>query len=218
MARRGMAATVPVRPRAVRFKRVFAVCLQLQARRMTIQQQPIQTELADGTKVLLRPVRPEDKPLFVEGMGRLSDRSRRMRFLAHTERLSRSQLAYLTEVDQRDHRAWGVLANGKPIAVGRLVRIGDEEAEVAITVVDEWQGKGIGEMMIRFLAVLARDVGFRRLVFVSIPENQGIARLLSRFDGRSKSGDGLLTTTVDVEGIAPPSFVASSARDRNSLG
>ncbi|MGH8925245.1 MAG: GNAT family N-acetyltransferase [Acidimicrobiia bacterium] len=175
-----------------------------------MKREPIHIELSGGTKIVLRPVRPEDKPLLAKGMTRLSDRSRRLRFLVPTDHLTRTQLAYLTEVDQRDHQAWGVLSEGEPVGVGRLIRLDEEEAEVAITVVDDWQRKGIGEMLVRFLAVLARDAEIRRLIFVSLPENQGIAKLLARFPGESQIEDGLTTTTVQVESIAPPSFVATT--------
>ncbi|HJU82459.1 MAG TPA: GNAT family N-acetyltransferase [Acidimicrobiia bacterium] len=166
----------------------------------------IDTQLPDGTDISLRPVRPEDKPLLVEGMARLSDRSRRQRFLVPTDRLTRSQLAYLTEVDQRNHHAWGVLSGDEPIAVGRLIRLNQEEAEVAITVVDAWQRRGIGEMLLRLLAEKARDAGIARLVFVSLPENVGIARLLDRFKNVRRTEAGLVTTKVEAASIPPPPF------------
>ena len=162
----------------------------------------INSKLADGTDIVLRPIRPEDKPLLAAGMARLSERSRRHRFLVPTDHLTRSQLAYLTEVDQRDHQAWGVLAGGEPVAVGRLIRLNREEGEVAITVVDDWQRRGVGEMLVRLLAKLAQDAGISRLIFVSLPENLGIARLLARFERISKSEDGLITTTVEAASIS----------------
>ncbi len=168
----------------------------------------IHAQLADGTDIVLRPVRPEDKPLLVAGMARLSGRSRRQRFLVSTDHLTRSQLAYLTEVDQRDHHAWGVLANGEPVAIGRLVRLDDDEGEVAITVLDDWQGRGIGEILVQHLAGLAREAGIKRLIFVSLPENVGIARLLARFEKISKTEDGLVTTTIETASVAPPAFAA----------
>ncbi|MGH8957728.1 MAG: GNAT family N-acetyltransferase [Acidimicrobiia bacterium] len=169
--------------------------------------EPIHTQLDDGTDIVLRPVRPEDKALLVTGMARLSDRSRRQRFLSPTDRLTRGQLAYLTEIDQSDHQAWGVLAKGEPVAVGRLIRLNEEEGEVAITVVDAWQRRGVGDLLIRFLAVLAKDAGIRRLIFISLPENVGIARLLARFESVSETREGLTTTTVETASVSPPSFL-----------
>jgi GNAT superfamily N-acetyltransferase len=179
-----------------------------------VRKEPIYSQLRDGTEIVLRPIRPEDKKLLATGMARLSDRSRRLRFLTPTDKLSRGQLAYLTEVDQRDHQAWGVLAGGEPIAVGRLVRLGDQEGEVAITVVDDWQRKGIGDLLVRLLAVLAKDADISRLVFVSLPENQGIVNLTARFGGESRIEDGLITTTVDVDRVPPPTFVVNT-RERD---
>jgi RimJ/RimL family protein N-acetyltransferase len=168
---------------------------------------PIHSQLSDGTEIVLRPIRPEDKKLLATGMARLSDRSRRLRFLTATDKLTRGQLAYLTEVDQRDHQAWGVLAEGEPVAVGRLVRLNDQEGEVAITVVDDWQRKGIGGLLVRLLAVLARDADISRLIFVSLPENQGMINLVARFGGESTIEDGLITTVVGVDKVPPPTFV-----------
>jgi hypothetical protein len=184
--------------------------LQLQARDWQVRKEPIFSQLNDGTEIVLRPIRPEDKTLLATGMARLSDRSRRLRFLTPTDKLTRGQLAYLTEVDQRKHQAWGVLAGGEPIAVGRLVKLSDEEGEVAITVVDDWQRKGVGDLLVRLLAVLAKEADISRLIFVSLPENQGIVNLTARFGGESRIEDGLITTTVSVEKVPPPSFIVST--------
>ena len=172
---------------------------------------PIVTNLPDGIEVLLRPVGPEDKHLLAEGMAALSERSRRMRFLSATDRLSRAQLAYLTEIDQHDHQAWGILVGEEPIAVARLVRTGPLEAEAAITVIDDWQRKGIGELLTRLLAHLARQVGIEELVFISLPENQAVSSLMRRFGVSGELEQGLLTTRLRVADVAPPQFLQASA-------
>ncbi|MGI8517196.1 MAG: GNAT family N-acetyltransferase [Acidimicrobiia bacterium] len=161
----------------------------------------IETNLPDGTSILVRPVRPEDKPLLAAGMERLSERSRRLRFLTATDRLSRSQLAYLTEVDGRDHQAWGVLSDDEPVAVGRFIRGSGDEAEVALTVVDEWQRRGIGLLLLEVLAAEAEKVGILRFTFVALPENTGIRALLARFGVTGEIEDGLLTAHLDVAAV-----------------
>jgi RimJ/RimL family protein N-acetyltransferase len=96
-----------------------------------------------------------------------------------------------------------------------LVKLNDQEGEVAITVVDDWQRKGIGDLLVRLLAVLAKDADIRRLVFVSLPENQAIVNLVARFGGESKIEDGLITTTVDVDRVPPPAFVINTPGARS---
>ena len=79
---------------------------------MTLQDSAVTAVLADGTEVELRPVGPDDKPLLEQGMAMLSPASRRLRFMSPIENLSRSQLAYLTEIDHESHLAWGVDGRG----------------------------------------------------------------------------------------------------------
>lgn len=158
----------------------------------------IDTHLPDGTPVLVRPVQPEDKPLLVAGMNRLSARSRHLRFLTATDRLSRSQLTYLTEIDGHDHQAWGVLIGDEPVGIGRFIRGPDEEAEIALTVVDGWQRRGIGMLLLQVLAVEAQKVGIKRFTFVALPENTGISGLLAGFGVVGKIEDGLLIAQLDV--------------------
>src|SRR5215467_10937951 len=98
--------------------------------------------LRDGSKVVIRQVQPADAPLLADGFARLSDRSRRMRFLARKDQLSGAEVRYFTELDHRDHEALGAVsqADGRGVGVARYVRDADDPqtAELAITVVDEW--------------------------------------------------------------------------------
>lgn len=158
----------------------------------------IETELADGTPILIRRVRPEDKRLLVSGMSRLSERSRRQRFLTPTEQLSRSQLSYLTEIDQHDHQAWGALVGEEPVGIGRFVRTEGDAAEVALTVVDDWHRRGVGSLLLGVLIDEARKIGIKRLLFVALPENAAIAGLLARYGVTGEIEAGLAQYTLDL--------------------
>ena len=100
--------------------------------------------------MLIRPIRADDKRMLAEGLRRLSDESVQRRFLTPKRSFSRAELRYLTEVDGRDHVALVAEYPADPvrrlIAVGRFVRLADdpEAAEIAITVADDWQGRGLG--------------------------------------------------------------------------
>jgi hypothetical protein len=80
--------------------------------------------LRDGSSVLVRPVGPDDKPLFVAGFARLGEESRYRRFLAAKKRLSDDDLAFFTEVDHHGHEALGAVdpTTGEGLAVARYLR------------------------------------------------------------------------------------------------
>jgi GNAT superfamily N-acetyltransferase len=120
--------------------------------------------LRDGSWVAIRPVRPEDGPLLTDGFARLSARSRRSRFFTGKVRLSEAEVRYLTNIDHHDHEALGAVSrDGRGVGVARYIRDRDEtaSAEVAVTVVDEWQGRGLGGKLLALLsnraAVTAAD-------------------------------------------------------------
>src|SRR3954451_14656825 len=117
--------------------------------------------LRDGAEVLVRPVRPEDKPLFGAGWSHLSDASVYKRFLVPRDALTVDELAFFTELDHVDHEAIGALdpVSGEGVGVARYVR--DRErphvAEAAVTVVDAWQHRGLGSRLLRRLCARAAE-------------------------------------------------------------
>lgn len=179
---------------------------------MELQYRAVRALLADGTEVELRPVGPDDKPLLEQGMTMLSPASRRLRFMSPVENLSRSQLAYLTEIDHESHMAWGVTAGGQPVAVGRLVRLATspEVAEIAITVVDEWQRRGIGQILVRILAEIGRSVGIQRFAYEALPENKGIVRLLGRFGAIHEFREGIVSGSLEIASVEPFSLLSGN--------
>jgi protein lysine acetyltransferase len=140
-------------------------------------------------ELLLRPIRPDDKEMLVAGLGRLSDRSVYQRFLAPKPRLTTSELRYLTEVDMLDHYALVAVLAKHPevlVAVGRWVR--DEErpweAEVAIVVADDLQGRGVGRALGSALADAAIERGVRRFTATMLPGNRAAHRLFAAISQR----------------------------------
>jgi GNAT superfamily N-acetyltransferase len=125
-----------------------------------------QITLRDGSSVLIRPVLPEDKQLFVAGWEQFGEESRYRRFLSTKHSLSEDELAYFTEVDHVDHEALGALdaGSGAGVGVARYIRLASqpEVAEAAVAVVDEWQHRGVGGELLRCLTERARENGIQR--------------------------------------------------------
>jgi RimJ/RimL family protein N-acetyltransferase len=138
--------------------------------------------LRDGAVVVVREVRPGDAALLADGFARLSEESRRLRFLSAKERLTAAELRYFTEVDHHDHEALGALdeTDGRGLGVARYIRHPDdpEAAEVAVTVVDEWQRRGLGTELLTRLIDRAREEGVRRFTALVSADNDATIGLL----------------------------------------
>lgn len=149
----------------------------------SVERRPLTLRLRDGTPILVRPIVPEDKALLRDGLRRLSPESRYRRFLAAISELSHSQLKYLTEVDYINHMAWVALEVAKRthagIGVARYVRLEDdaEAAEVAVTVVDSHQSRGVGTVLLGLLSRSAAEHGITTFVAYVLPENRRMLNL-----------------------------------------
>ena len=137
--------------------------------------------LRDGSVVLIRPIGTADAPLLADGFTRLSARSRQMRFLTAKRELSPAELRYFTEINHHDHEALGAVdrANGRGVGVARYVRSAEDaqSAEIAVTVVDEWQGRGLGTELVAQLSERAREEGIRRFTALVAADNVAVAEL-----------------------------------------
>ena len=142
--------------------------------------------LRDGSIVLIRPVRSTDAPLLIDGFARLSPQSRRMRFLIGKNELSAKELHYLTDVDHHDHEAICAVdpLTGRGVGIARYIRSADDAAaaEVAVTVVDEWQGRGLGVELMAHLAQRAREEGIRCFLALVSADNRAVLALMRRMD------------------------------------
>ena len=162
--------------------------------------------LPDGTQILIRPIRPDDKRMLEQGLHNLSETSVQRRFLTPKPRFSRAELRYLTEVDGRNHVALVAERPNGParalIGVARYVRLPDdpEAAEVAVVVADHWQGRGIGTLLVDELAPRARARGVRRFTATMASDNRPAHRLsekLSRHAEERRHG-GVTDVVTDL--------------------
>lgn len=162
----------------------------------------VEVELRDGSWALIRPIRPEDAPALERGFERLSPDSRYKRFLTPVERLTRRQLRYLTEVNHHDHEAmiaFDLSHPGEVVGVGRFVREDtSDRAEAAVTVADDWQGKGLGTAITRILAGRAAEEGIRSWTALLLADNEGMTGLLADVGSVEVTDREVGTIEVDV--------------------
>ncbi|MDI1450317.1 GNAT family N-acetyltransferase [Polyangium sp. 6x1] len=162
-------------------------------------------ELADGRVVRMRCIRPEDRALLARAFEHLSRESRYRRFLFDVPFLSPSMARYLTEVDGKDHVAIVALVDSldlkeeEGVGVARFLRLagGPHIAEAAVTVIDAYQGKGLGRILLEALTLAARERGitiFRSAVLVS---NAPMRRILDEAGGVVHRDEGD-TLVIDV--------------------
>jgi GNAT superfamily N-acetyltransferase len=162
--------------------------------------------LKDGSEVIVRQIEPEDKPLLLEGFTHFGETSRYQRFMGPKKRLSTRELAYFTDIDHADHEAIGALdpQTGHGVGVARFIRerAGADIAEAAVAVVDEWQGRGLGGVLLERLAERATEVGVTAFSAALLTDNRAMLALFARL-GRMEvlhdSGSAArLTVCLDI--------------------
>jgi GNAT superfamily N-acetyltransferase len=162
--------------------------------------------MRDGSRVVVRPVHPGDRALLLAGFERLGPESRYRRFLAAMTRLTGDFVTYLTDVDHHDHEALAAIdpETGDGVGVARFVRCRDrpDTAEAAVTVIDDWQGRGVGTALLDLLAERARAEGVVRFTALLLAENRRMLNLLEALGPvhvvDRQSG------TVEIEAELPP--------------
>ncbi|MGA0806813.1 MAG: GNAT family N-acetyltransferase, partial [Pseudohongiellaceae bacterium] len=155
-------------------------------------------QLADGTQLTIRPIRPEDAALEQAFVASLSPQTRRFRFMEELKELSRDLLVRFTQLDyDRELALIAVLEaeGGRPeteIGVARYVRNPDGgSCECALVVADAWQGKGIGTRLMQELMQAAAARGYREMPGEVLADNVGMLLLMRElgFSAEAVLGD-----------------------------
>ncbi|MCV7091664.1 GNAT family N-acetyltransferase [Mycobacterium interjectum] len=161
---------------------------------------PIPIRVRDGTHLMLRPVLPGDDERTVRGHIQFSSETLYRRFM--TARVpTPALLHYLSEVDYVDHFVWVVTDGDDPVADARFVR--DERdptvAEIAFTVADAYQGRGIGSFLIGALSIAARVDGVERFSARMLSDNLPMRTIMDHYGAIWQREDvGVITTVIDV--------------------
>jgi acetyltransferase len=142
-------------------------------------------QLSDGTKVLLRPIRPEDEPAEHEMLSSLSEETSRARFFSVIKDISHEWLILFCNIDYDRHMA--IVAeteeNGKKsmIGVARLIMNQDlTSGELAVLVQDRFQGKRLGSKFVEMLIGIARERGLEDIRADVLTENESMLNVFRR--------------------------------------
>jgi len=179
-------------------------------------------ELPQGGRVRIRPVRATDDEAIKIAFGRLSEESRYNRFFSARSQLSDSLATSLTDIDHTHHFAWGVFdpdaasevgdESGLGVASARLIKDEDpSSAEAALTVVDEYQRRGIGRFLTELLIATAADVGAETLRFEILRQNRAMIGLVAGMGGERHEIEGDRSVVEYRLTVPPPSATAVPA-------
>ncbi len=170
--------------------------------------------LTDGRRVRLRLILPSDKALLAQGFDKLSEEARYARFLTPKKNLSGQELEYLTEVDGINHFALGAVrrrslgTTEEGLGTARFIRLGEgsDTAEPAVTILDDYQGQGLGGLLLQRLidAAWERDIRWFRTELLA--RNVAMKKLLESKSAEARfepSGDGCLVATFPIPEPAP---------------
>lgn len=145
--------------------------------------------LKDGTRAAIRPIRRDGIDKLLEGISKLSERSRRMRFLSNRADFSAEEVRHLVETDGFNTVTFvlAVLDDNdreiESVAAAHSIRLKPQSdtAEIAVAVLDAWQNKGVGSALMKRLRAHARESGVRKWMAYIASENQAMRHLLQKF-------------------------------------
>lgn len=156
--------------------------------RLRTRAAPIGSEImsVDHASLAVRPIEITDVDRLARMFGRLSGESVHARFFSPIRRLPRAMLLRLADVDHNRRDALAALDGDEIVAVARYDELrnppqpGARDAEIAITVEDAWQHRGIGLRLARRLCVVARERGYDAFVARILPENRAALDLVRK--------------------------------------
>lgn len=142
-------------------------------------------EWRENFHIRMGSVLPSNKEQISKSLRDLSAESIRNRFLGSKKEFSAAELEYLSNLDGTNHYAIGIEEREKPfrgIAIIRMVRTASEtpEAEIAITIIDDYQAIGLGTLLMRMMVLAAAERSVERLSFTFLPQNEGIIKLINK--------------------------------------
>lgn len=144
--------------------------------------------LRDGSSVDIRALRPEDEADMLAAIEQTGAQSLQRRFFVMKRHFSDKERAYFMNIDFKNHMAIIALADdaGRKAIVGggRYIVFEPGRAEMAFVVIDAWQGRGVGSILMRHLTKIAGDAGLQELTAEVLPENAAMLKVFRKFGFR----------------------------------
>lgn len=179
---------------------------------------PIEVSLGSGQVVRVRPGLPTDRGRLEAALGQMSAESLHRRFFSGGMP-SQALISYLVDINYVDHFVWVVLDGVGPdapaVATVRLIRSADDptSGELALAIIDRYQGRGIGSLLMELLAISADVLGIGTLTALVLSENTPMRSLLDKAGAHWHFDEpGVVATAVlpaDVPRRLDPSIVAA---------
>jgi RimJ/RimL family protein N-acetyltransferase len=148
--------------------------------------------LRDGRTIEIRALRPDDREDLLAAVDRTSVQSLRRRFFVPKKGFSEKEVSFFMDIDFINHVALvgEIVEGGGPVIVagGRYIVVQPGRAELAFVVVDAYQGKGIGTLLMRHLLAIARNAGLKELSAEVLPENSAMLKVFNGFGFRARGG------------------------------
>jgi protein lysine acetyltransferase len=194
--------------------------------RLAANTRPVEVALRDGARVQIRPILPSDRGKLADTQPGFSRESHYRRFFSAPP-LTDKVVQYLVDVDYGDHFAWVALAADDPaesgVASARYIRerAAHETAEVAFSVIDDYQGRGLGTILLGALGVAAAENGIRDFRARVLAENEPMRAILRRAGAQLGFAEpGVLETVVPIPAfgdglpdLATANALRNAARD-----
>lgn len=141
--------------------------------------------LNDGSRIEIRALRREDEADMLAALGKTSARSLQRRFFVMKRHFSEKERTFFMDVDFRNHVAIVALIDqsGRKVIIGggRYIVFEPGRAEMAFVVVDTWQGRGAGSILMRHLVKIASDAGLQELTAEVLSENAAMIKVFGKF-------------------------------------
>jgi RimJ/RimL family protein N-acetyltransferase len=141
--------------------------------------------LRDGSQAEIRALRPEDEADMLAAVERTSAQSLQRRFFVMKRHFSEKERTFFMDIDFKNHVAIVAIAEeaGRRVIVGggRYIVFEPGRAEMAFVVIDTWQGRGVGSILMRHLVKIASDAGLKELMAEVLPENAAMIKVFGKF-------------------------------------
>ena len=172
--------------------------------------------LAGGSVAAIRPLGVGDGPVIAATFEALGPESRYRRFLQPVSQLNERTLSFLLDVDHHDREALVAedVGTGKPLAVARFGRSRDDPAaaELAVAVVDDAQGNGLGSAITHRLVDRAREEGITRFTALILIDNRASLALIHELGVPKAKPQGFGTVEVSVD-LPPAEGIGGGVRN-----